>query len=73
MERKSEISILGVGWHTDRDTLKINNVIHNEFGSLTKRQALAYVSEQYDPIGLISPIGIRGRMLMRKLWQTKTG
>lgn len=70
-ERKETLSVLGIRWNTKTDVLAIKNVVHPQFTQLTKRSALAYVSELYDPLGLVSPIGIRGRLFMRELWLLK--
>ena len=72
-DRKPALSVLGIHWDTESDTVNIKNVTHTLFSRLTKRTALSYVSELYDPLGLISPIGIRGRILMRELWLLKLG
>ena len=35
---------------------------------LTKRQILSQINRIYDPLGLISPFTIKGKIAMRRLW-----
>ena len=37
----------------------------------TKRTILSDVSKVYDPLGLCLPVSVMGKILIRKLWQTK--
>ena len=36
--------------------------------ALTKRQVLAQINSSYDPLGLIVPLTVRTKILMRKIW-----
>jgi len=38
---------------------------------LTKRDALRYSSQIYDPLGLLSPVTVRAKLLMQQLWREK--
>ena len=69
--RKTECSMLGILWHTEEDSLRIKSTVHPEFTSITKRKALSCISEVFDPLGLVCPIVIRGKILIRELWQLK--
>ena len=70
----SSEKVLGVYWNPDTDELfyevKLN---HDEYRisdidlSLNKRKALSIVNGIYDPIGLITPFTVRGKILLRKL------
>ena len=42
-------------------------------GSFTTRKALSYVMGQYDPLGLTSPISMRGKLLLRQSHVAATG
>ena len=37
----------------------------------SKRNALALISSLFDPLGLLSPLSIRGRIFMQSLWKLK--
>ena len=39
-----------------------------ELQLLTKRQILAQINGIYDPLGLLSPFVIKGKILLRELW-----
>lgn len=71
--RKIEVGVLGINWSTQEDTINLRDVKSDPIPNLTKRKVLSYISELYDPLGLASPIGIRGRSLMRELWLIKMG
>ena len=40
---------------------------------LSKRSLLSKVSSVFDPLGLISPLMIRGKMLIQRAWAEKLG
>ena len=61
----SQQSALGMAWNTDTDTLTINcNILDRPF---TRRGILATVNSIFDPLGIISPILLEGRLLQREL------
>ena len=72
-ERKVTPSILGVLWDTSSDSLYIKSVDVDPVDTLTKRQALSVCSRLYDPLGLVSPITIKGKLFIRDLWKSKVG
>ena len=37
----------------------------------SKRNALTLISNLFDPLGLLSPLSIRGRIFMQSLWKLK--
>ncbi|XP_049875002.1 uncharacterized protein LOC126373073 isoform X1 [Pectinophora gossypiella] len=41
--------------------------------AVTKRQILSHIASFYDPLGFISPIIVRGKAIMQKLWCEKIG
>ena len=60
-----ELGVLGYVWAVDNDVLKVKRL---EWPSLpmTKRNLLRLVSMTFDPLGLISPLTISGKILMQK-------
>ena len=70
-KRKITPSILGVTWDTSSDLLYIKPVYVDPVDALTKRKALSICSKLYDPLGLISPITIKGKLFIRSLWKLK--
>ena len=70
-KRKIPPSILGVTYDTSSDLLYIKPVNVDPVNALTKRKALSVYSKLYDPLGLISPITIKGKLFIRSLWKLK--
>ena len=56
---------LGVKWNTELDTLHINVDIPDR--PVTRRGILSTVSSLYDPVGLISPVILKGKHLVKLL------
>ncbi|XP_039297948.1 uncharacterized protein LOC120354644 [Nilaparvata lugens] len=69
----SVVKALGLIWNSTADQLTISSniskVVHQT--SFTKRQLLSCISSIFDPLGLISPIVIRPKLLFQKLWLHK--
>lgn len=66
-------SVLGMQWNTVDDslTLQLAKYSQSEQNHLTKRQLLAKISMLFDPLGLFSPITIKGKLLLQKSWKMK--
>ena len=58
---RGERSLLGLGWNTERDTLRV--VVPEEKTVMTKRGVLAKLAKLYDPLGLVSPITLSGKII----------
>ena len=65
-----QVNVLGLKWDTLTDTLSISTPTWDN-KPLTKRSLLSQVSSIFDPLGLITPLTIQGKMLIRQAWQTK--
>lgn len=65
-----ECSLLGLGWNTERDTLSV--VLPEEKAVMTKRGVLAKLAKAYDPLGLVSPITLSGKIIYRAVCKEKT-
>lgn len=61
---------LGVYWDSKLDKIKFSL---GKFDSniITKRILLSKISQIFDPLGLLSPLIIIGKLLMQKLWQAQ--
>ena len=63
--RESECKTLGVTWQPSSDMLVLSpQILPHPF---TKRGVLAIVNSIFDPIGIASPIVLKGRLLQRKI------
>ena len=64
-----DCGLLGLGWNKRRDTVSV--AIPSEKAVVTKRGILARVAKIYDPLGLVSPITLSGKMIYRAACDTK--
>ena len=64
---------LGVGWDVGADQFcyRFNLPDDHDIDSLTRRQMLSIVSSIFDPLGLISPLVLPGRLLFRQATSRK--
>ncbi|XP_011858971.1 PREDICTED: uncharacterized protein LOC105556483, partial [Vollenhovia emeryi] len=63
--------ILGLKWLPQEDvfTFSTSSISHQE--QFTKRRVLSEVAQIFDPLGFVSPIVIRAKMLLQELWLHK--
>ncbi|KAF2895061.1 hypothetical protein ILUMI_11114 [Ignelater luminosus] len=64
---------LGLQWVLQPDVLKYSFEFNAAQDTVTKRFILSTIARVFDSIGLISPILVKGKILMQKLWQDKLG
>lgn len=65
---------LGLIWQANSDFLKyIVNDLEIENKKATKRHIFSTISKIYDPLGLLSPVTIKAKIMMQKLWETGLG
>jgi hypothetical protein len=70
-ERADLAQHLGVNWDTQTDTLFIEHrdvIEEAQEGPLTKRRLLQALSRFYDPMGLMSPVLITGKLIFQETW-----
>jgi transposase InsO family protein len=72
-EKSESVNILGLQWKptTDKLTLVENSGSFNPNAPTTKRKILQLSSKVYDPLGLLSPVTVRARILLQDLWRRK--
>ena len=65
------INVLGIRWATttDRLSLSLNSLHHSTSALTTKREVLKDASKLFDPLGTTSPVSVRAKLFMQKLWQ----
>ena len=71
-ELPTRVSVLGMSWDTSTDTFYLKPVKFRTFKSLTKRKLLSLVSSTFDPLGLVTPLTIKGKSLIQSSWSEKT-
>lgn len=67
----SQCKTLGLGWDNATDEFYFTTAFENKTIPLTKRIILSAVSQIFDPLGLLSPTVIIGKVLLQKLWLSK--
>jgi len=72
-EEKGVTKILGQSWHVKRDTLVCDSELIPRLKSLvslitTKRVVAKGVASVYDPLGILGPWVITGKLLLRDIW-----
>lgn len=64
----NSIRALGIAWNPTADVLGFRTgLIETVPSSLTKRKVLSHVMRVYDPLGLLGPIVVKGRILFQHL------
>lgn len=64
-------SVLGLCWNLEADKFFFRVKIENEFENWTKRKILSQMGRLYDPTGFLSPIIVKGKMIIQNLWKEK--
>ncbi|XP_063447017.1 uncharacterized protein LOC134726541 [Mytilus trossulus] len=72
-EKETFVKILGLKWDTVKDTITFQKVdlFDIELPNITKREILKQSSRIYDPLGLLSPVSVRAKILMQTLREQK--
>lgn len=67
--KPGECGLLGLRWNKDSDTIAVT--FPQEIVASTKRGVLGKIARVYDPLGLVSPLTLEGKMLYRDACQKK--
>ena len=67
--KPGECGLLGLRWNKDSDTIAVT--FPQEIVAATKRGVLGKIAKVYDPLGLVSPLTLEGKMLYRDTCQKK--
>ncbi|XP_058840862.1 uncharacterized protein LOC131696333 [Topomyia yanbarensis] len=67
---QGSVKALGIGWEPGLDMLRFDSTVQHPDGIPTKRSILSSISQLFDPLGLIAPVVIRGKLLLQDLWLT---
>lgn len=59
---------LGISWNSSSDNFEYHSKVKPLNSPITKRAVLSTISQIFDPLGLVGPIVIQGKILMQKLW-----
>ena len=64
------MKVLGLTWFVKEDLLALNSQLRDE-NTLTKRTVLRQIASIYDPLGLYSPVTLRGKLFLQDLWNLR--
>ena len=69
-DTREEVPLLGLRWDTSHDTLRMT---YREIDTTapTKRKIVSGLATQFDPLGLVTPVTVKGKMLVKELWENK--
>jgi len=70
-EHEKITKLLGVYWNNKNDSYQYVVQHYDESCVVTKRKVLSDIASVFDPLGLISPIIVRLKIMMQRLWLTK--
>lgn len=62
---------LGIDWNANHDFLQYCVNIKNDSDIFTKRRILSILCQIYDPLGLINPVIVSGKLFIQELWRLK--
>ncbi|KAH9637943.1 hypothetical protein HF086_017176 [Spodoptera exigua] len=62
---------LGLRWNPSTDTFSFQNPVQCRNQCVTKRQLLSEISKLFDPLGWLSPLSIRAKLLFQNAWSLK--
>jgi len=67
--KDDKMSILGICWNNETDVLSIP-IVTKESNNITKRFVSQCDASTFDPLGLISPVMLKAKLFLQKLWST---
>ena len=71
VKRETSSKVLGVNWDVAEDAFKFENSSHQPIGGITRRRMLSCLSAIYDPLGLINPLIVQGKLVLQQAMQSK--
>ncbi|XP_014229554.2 uncharacterized protein LOC106654274 [Trichogramma pretiosum] len=61
------VSMLGISWQPHEDCFRFT-IADPPTENITKRKALSFIGQLYDPLGWISPLTIQYKIFLQRLW-----
>ncbi|XP_071052868.1 uncharacterized protein [Onthophagus taurus] len=69
MGRRENTRTLGLMWDPQKDVFKFNISKNTTMTRVTKRSILSEIAQIFDPLGLLSPVIIRAKIILQHIWQ----
>lgn len=74
MTQEINSKTLGLSWNANVDTLNYQtNAINSKSNRVTKRTILSFVAQLFDPLGLVNPTIVLGKIIMQRIWKLGIG
>uniref|UniRef100_A0AC35FKR7 Reverse transcriptase domain-containing protein n=1 Tax=Panagrolaimus sp. PS1159 TaxID=55785 RepID=A0AC35FKR7_9BILA len=70
-QQNTTTKILGLNWNSVADSLQIEMKQFSGTENWTKRKILKFIASTFDPLGFLSPVTVKGRVFMQKLFREK--
>ena len=67
----TDTTMLGLKWNKSSDTLTVSFSTVDSVSTTTKRTILSKLAKVYDPLGVVSPITLEGKIIFRDVCKTK--
>ena len=67
---RENMKVLGLNWTIQNDSLAINSHLKDDV-MRSKRTVLQGIASIYDPLGLYSPVTLRGKLFLQELWNQR--
>ncbi|XP_018569139.1 uncharacterized protein LOC108909312 [Anoplophora glabripennis] len=68
LSENENVRALGLAWNAKSDRLKYSINLEDTGQPVTKRNILSVISKIFDPLGLVGPCVILGKIIIQKLW-----
>lgn len=72
-DKHDSMKTLGLQWNFKNDILYYASPKQMASNAMTKRAILSNTSKIFDPLGLVGPITVQGKVIMQELWRLKIG
>ncbi|XP_055326335.1 uncharacterized protein LOC129580157 [Sitodiplosis mosellana] len=70
LDRDESIKALGTFWDTAADTFSFRVNINETADLFTKRAIMSTICKLFDPLGLVSPVIARAKIIMKRVWKS---
>jgi hypothetical protein len=68
LDKEGMSKTLGLNWDCNRDLLSYKIKIKQGTERLSKRTVLSVIAQLFDPLGLVSPIIVKAKIILQKIW-----
>ena len=63
-----ETKTLGISWKAEHDVFTFHHSIKQSHFTITKRTLLSSIALLFDPLGMLAPLTIRGKIILQEVW-----